>query len=432
MRAKASPTGAIAFPRPEPHTRWYWLTLFGVPACCAAAAVVVLPFAAPMPDYWGDALELARTGRIAQRFTPSGYPLTIALGVRLFAAHPAVGCALEQALLHLLLVAALWAVMRRLGASARAALIGGLMLQAAPEILMSIMKVWDVAFSTLLLLLTTWVALQVLQQGGTVRRCALLGAVFAYGCFDRPNYLSLLPGLGVAIWWGVARTRAPRESRTQKSVQVGLMMGTLLLTAAGVYAGTSLLAYHGLHTPGNGAYNLFAGNNAFSRGALLEKLNAEPSIVPALRAAGVDMSGRTPDAASLQPFYRASAAQFALQHPRDEGLLMETKLLTLLRPDTKVHPLLSAPGFAKGVLSGFVPVWLLVVGWGRLRSHMWLREDGLIALSAALYVLPFLVTNADPRFRTPLDLLLGAHLVGMLWRRAAGRAGIRTQAFADA
>ena len=399
------------------RSRPYRAVLLLVPVLSAVWAVLRMPFGLPMPGYWIDALEMASTGVIRQHFTPSGYPLTVALGMLLTPGHPAYGLVAEQAVLHLVLALVLWAVMRRLGATPRAALVGMVLLEMDPELVSSVMKVWDVAFSTLLLLWIASGALRVLQQGAGWMNCASLGAAWAYGCFDRPNYVSLLPALGLALWWAqdTEPVRAPGRKRW---IRMAAAAGLLLAVAGLLYPACSMMAYRSVRTPGNGPYNLFAGNNPYSEAALLQHLNAEPSIVPALATDRVDMTGLTPDSAALDSYYRAQSRAFALHRPGKELVLAGVKLFTLLRPDTKVHRLFSAPGFAKGLLALFVPCWLGAVLWfGVRRPARWWHSDTLVVMLAVLYVLPFLLTNADPRFRTPLDLLVAAHCVSLIWRR---------------
>jgi hypothetical protein len=46
------------------------------------------------------------------------------------------------------------------------------------------------------------------------------------------------------------------------------------------------------------------------------------------------------------------------------------------------------------------------------------RVDRLLLIVYAVYILPFLLTNSDPRFRIPLDVLLLLHSVRLLVFRA--------------
>lgn len=401
----------------------YWLALFGIPAMCVAWVLIRTPFSKPMSNYWTDASVIARTGWLGQRFTPSGYPFTMALSLALMPAHPQIGFALEQGVFHLLLVLLLWLVMRRLHASPAAALWGTLLLQADPDLLLSVEKVWDVAFSTWLLLLIAWLALRALQDGATLADCCWLAAALGYCSFDRPNYIFLVPALVGAVWFARRRVRNSNLQWVRPVVAAGLILCV-------TYMGLSLLTYREVRTPENGAYNLFAGNNQFSRAALLEHLNAEPSIVPALAADGILLQNGNPAYASLIPFYRQASRRFAWHHPLQELTLVGIKFWTLLRPDTKVHPLWSVAGMGKLSLAMFVPVWLFAVVSTKRGGSPLLPGDWLVLAMAALYILPFLMTNADPRFRTPLDILVAAHTVALFWRNRYQ--GEPQQAAADA
>jgi hypothetical protein len=48
-------------------------------------------------------------------------------------------------------------------------------------------------------------------------------------------------------------------------------------------------------------------------------------------------------------------------------------------------------------------------------------DDKLLLVVELLYILPFLITNSDPRLRVPLDALLLLHLVSLLYRRSTSR-----------
>ncbi|HEY9137361.1 MAG TPA: hypothetical protein VIM67_03750, partial [Terriglobus sp.] len=105
--------------------------------------------------------------------------------------------------------------------------------------------------------------------------------------------------------------------------------------------------------------------------------------------------------------------QYLKQHPAAQLKLIPIKLFTYLRPDTKVHPLLSGQGMVKGILALFVPAWVVIL---ILKRKLLDSSDYLIVLVAVVYSLPFLMTNADPRFRIPLDLLSLVHGLSLLLR----------------
>jgi hypothetical protein len=99
---------------------------------------MLVRFSEPMPDYWKDAQEMVRTGRISQHFEPSGYAALIAVGMELGRNHAEFGVEVEQAILHILTVVLVWALMRRLGATALGALSGGVIVALHPELLLGL------------------------------------------------------------------------------------------------------------------------------------------------------------------------------------------------------------------------------------------------------------------------------------------------------
>jgi hypothetical protein len=100
---------------------------------------------------------------------------------------------------------------------------------------------------------------------------------------------------------------------------------------------------------------------------------------------------------------------YVRRNPFQAFKLVLLKLATLLRPDTKIHPLASLGGAVKVLLALAVPLWLTVLM--ATRHNIWGLEDWLFLVFVVAYVVPFLLTNSDPRFRVPLDLLVLTHAV---------------------
>ena len=149
-------------------------------------------------------------------------------------------------------------------------------------------------------------------------------------------------------------------------------------------------------------------NNPFTERALLSSLNAEPSIYPSLLAAGFSQDVDPYDP-GLRPFYVQHALLYIRQDLLRAAKLMFLKLLTLLRPDTKIYPLNSLGGMVKLVLALAIPVWLLAIVVSR--DAAWRIEDWLFVVFGLSYTAPFLLTNSDPRFRIPLDVLVLTHAI---------------------
>jgi hypothetical protein len=142
--------------------------------------------------------------------------------------------------------------------------------------------------------------------------------------------------------------------------------------------------------------------------ALVLAMNAEPSIYPSLLAAGfpLDVDIYSSD---LRAYYVQHALSYIYRQPGQAAQLVLLKLETLIRPDTKIYPLPGPGGIVKVLLALAIPFW--VVSLVISRRFIWGREDWLFVTFVVAYVTPFLLTNSDPRFRVPLDILLLTHAI---------------------
>ena len=383
-----------------------WLALATL--LCVAFALR-LPVTVPEPVYFADAKAWSPSTPIADTFTPLAYPLFLGPALRIAGTG---GVLALQAVLQLAMVAAAFALLLLLEASPRAAGLGALPILLHPEFLLSVPKMWDVPLSSFLFLLVVVVCVLVQRNGPAWGLCLAVGLVFGAALFCRPNFALLAPVVAAAFWRVPAKVFAVR-------------IAFAALIAAVTFAVAGIAAHGRPFWPRNGPYNLYAGDNPFSSQALLEKLNAEPSIDLAFRATHADLIPADPAkgfyySAALEHIYTHDALTFIVHRPGEQAQLVAIKLFTLFRPDTKVHPLRSASGLGKAVLALpalLFSIALLAPGRPRLR-----RADWLLLAFAAAYVLPFLLTNSDPRFRTPLDALLILFTVSLLFRRYAAAA----------
>src|ERR1035437_6967477 len=378
--------------------------VLGIAAVFVVAVAYSRPFSVPMPGYMVDIKAWSPSVPIADTFTPLACPLLLAPAFDLAGIR---GIVVVEAAFYLVTVAVAFILLSFLEVPPRIAGLATLLILLHPEILLSVVKVWDVGLSTCVFLLLLLVSLIILRLGATLGPCLALGFVLGFSLFCRPNFALLVPAILYGLW------RAPAKPS-------GLRFTSIFLVAAVTFAFAGIAAHGRPFWPRNGAYNFYAGNNPFSSQVLLEKLNGEPSIMPALRAAH---SGLVPDTVpqdfyyspALQPIYTHDAVAFVVHHPGEQIRLIGIKLMTLFRPDTKVHPLRSAPGLCKAALALPAPILLILLlspGRPPLESVDWL----LIALAIA-YILPFLLTNSEPRFRTPLDALIILHAVRLVFLR---------------
>ena len=399
-----------------PSQRRLYAILTAVACIFALALALRQPISDPMPGYLDDLREWAATGHIADTFTPLAYPLFAAPAYRIAGLR---GVALLQAALLLALFAISIKTLRELQLPARWAALGALLILFHPDLFLSVAKIWDVALSTTLLLLIVLLALA--RRGPAI--ALALGVAFGCGLFCRPNYIFLAAPILYALLTAPSPP-APRPAAPRALAA----FAAILATAALVFALLGAAAHGRPFLPRNGPYNLYAGNNPYTAATLWTSLNAETSIYPAFNQA---YPGLAPTAdytpaytaffysPALEPLYTRQSLLFARAHPVQEARLIALKAFTLFRPDTKVHPLRSFAGLLKLVLA--LPAALLLTLLLLPGRPALARPDRLLFLVYAAYILPFLLTNSDPRFRTPLDALLLLHIVRLLFLRLSHR-----------
>jgi hypothetical protein len=380
-----------------PQSRNLLVFLFLLVIFTVTWAVVAVPFSTPMAGFWSDAAQFATTGHIGSAFTPCGYPALLGLGFR---ADGESGVVTIQLLLYGVIVGAIYTILRLLGVDCTMAMTGAGVLGLHPELVISIKKIWDTNITTLFLLLLCAALLVVLRHGLTPMRAAVTGILWGLSINVRPNFPALILPVAFAFWF------APVYGNRAKTL---LVSGAVtLFGAAFAVVLVSILVHGSFYVPQNGPYNFYAGNNAFTERALLISLNAEPSIYPSLLAEGFgrDVNIYSPD---LRPYYVEHGLLYIRRNPLQAAKLVFLKLGTLLRADTKIYPPSSAGGIVKVFLALAIPLW-----GGTLwvsREYPWGREDWLFLAFLIAYVIPFLLTNSDPRFRIPLDILLLTHAI---------------------
>jgi hypothetical protein len=370
-----------------------------------AGTVAVVPFSTPMGGFWRDAQQFATTGHISSVFTPCGYPALLGLGFR---AGGRTGIVVIQLLLYALIIGVIYRILRLLRVDRTVAMAGACVLGLHPELVISIKKIWDTNITIALLLLLCAALLNILRLGLTPLRAALVGILWGLSINVRPNFPMLILPIAFAFWFGAVHC-----DRTRTLLVSGALT---LFGAAFAVALVSILVHGSFYMPQNGPYNFYAGDNAFTEMALVLALNAEPSIYPSLHAEGFppDVDIYSPD---LRSYYVDHALLYIRRHPLQASQLVLLKLETLLRPDTKIYPLASPGGIVKLFLSLAIPFWVVIL-WV-CRGYPWGREDWLFIAFLVAYISPFLLTNSDPRFRIPLDVLLLTHAIYRLASQTA-------------
>jgi len=371
----------------------------------SAAIALRIQITHPMPGYWADTIEWATTGRVVDTFTPLAYPLFAGPAYRIGGER---GILVLQVFLQLALAGVCYLVLREMRLPVAWSAYGSFPVVLFPDLLLSVSKLWDQTLSTVLLLIFVFVCLRIAHSvpSPSLGLTATSGLLFAGAIFCRPNLILLLP-----IVLFLLLPRRTNLSGTGTAVHVALF---LVLAAAG-FSLLGIASHGAFYFPGNGPYNLYAGHNPQTRAALLDHLNGEFSLAPDFYAAHPNEPLPDFHSAEMADSFTRRSIQFASHHPGEELGLFAIKLFTFFRPDTKLHSLFSASGLIKSFLA--LPVILFLAILLLPGSPPLSFYDRLLFAFEICYVLPFLLTNSDPRFRIPLDALLLLHLASLFYRR---------------
>jgi hypothetical protein len=380
------------------------LTLLAITALVSCVVAVKVPLTSPA-GYLPQVVEWATSGHVAGTLEPQGEPLFVGPAFRLGGIRAVL---VLQVLLQIALAAVCYLLLRALRLPPRWSAYGSLPVALNPEFILSVAKVWDLTLSAVLFLLFVLCCLRIAQAAPALKLLHTLVAslIFAAAIFCRPNLLCLLPVLLMAALHG--------RSKVSRSALVG-HLAVFTVSVAALFALFGLASHGSPFIARNGPYNLYAGHNPRTEAALLNQLNAEFSL-PA------DFADSHPGepltniyAPTMSSYFTRQTILFARHHPGEEIKLVFLKLFTLFRPDTKVHPLVSPFGLMKAALA--LPVFLLLAALLLPPRPALSFDDYLLFATELLYILPFLLTNADPRFRISLDALFLLHLVSLLYRR---------------
>lgn len=368
------------------------LALLAMPAFAASVWFAFLrPIEPIMPSYL-ELAEALRRGEATRGFEPLGYPALIAgwLG----------GIETTLRIVHALCLWGTWAIVAwlvlRTAAldrdSARRGRLWWLWVWIAfwlaavflnPYFLIGLPRVSDSAVNILLIAAVFACALG--AREARLTDWMIAGVALGLFVLVRPNSITLLVALAIIAW--LARTPGSRP--------LALVATTLVAFVALSWSVTGTP----LFWPKNGGYNLFAGNNPFSYEELAGNHNAEYSLDKGLRWCGVEGDRYTvPDDA-----YLGCTIRFVTENPGEVVRLAAYKAYTMLfRPNLKLADTLPKIAIQYLILLPTLLWWPLFIVSHRFRVSLPGVSGFLFVL---FYAAPFALTNADPRFRIPLDVV---------------------------
>lgn len=356
-----------------------------------------------MPVYL-ELAEALRQGRLAESFEPLGYPWLISVVparsplVAVKALHLVCFCGL----VIMVLAESLRHLRRAIGWARPVIVLLAAAVFLSPYGLANLTRVNDNGVNTALVLLLYLVVRQRAPSGAITALGG--GALFGALVFIRPNLVSLLP---------LVMIRNAGRGRVAAALATAGAGGLVL-----AYVVASLVATgRPLFWPQNGPYNLLAGNNPYAMASLQQDYNAESSLAGALRWCG--HAGTAREASS--PVLLACARRFVVEEPMQAVSVTAYKFFNLmLRPNLRL-----ADSFGEQVLQWGMII-LPAAWWGVTLIAWWSTGrvvDSLALNFVMLFALPFVVTNADPRFRLPLDAIYATSLMQLAARPLPWRDG---------
>lgn len=381
-----------------------------------------------------DAKELAQKGTIVSDFMPIGYSGFLGLCLKLGGEGAIPAC---QATVYAgVLLAVFWflsyaceqnlgfpprlnretremAPMERGGSRGRDILLtlGILVIALHPTLILNVWRVHDGNPTTLLLL-------GFLAAGISFSRFGKIWSVFAMGIFAglistiRPNTILL----ALLAFLFLYRKNYKKRGDRLKEAAVFLVSVAIVFMAVNI-----TIKHKPLFLPQYGPYNLFAGANEYTTKHLLQSYGAENSLEEALRARGLSSVEGFEERLYFPPEeYKRLAIDYVKNHPLEYAKLVSIKIITLIRPGYHVTENFtwgSGEGLKrvlKIILALPFFIWMFFI-W-KTRKNFFERENLFVFFVIVLYALPFLIANADPRYRFPLDIVF----IADSFRRASG------------
>ncbi len=305
-------------------------------------------------------------------------------------------------------------------------------------------------FLLVLLALSALLLLQRWARRATVLRGLAAGLLLGLMALVRPNALAFVPVASLWMFWALRRRAGLSQSvRSAGALLLGAALAVVPATIRNYVVSRDLVLISG-----NGAINLYIGNNPLSDGytARIPELRAWTGqtvwswfiynrIVRAVEAE----VGRPLKHSEVSAYFRDRAWRYMCQNPGHCLALAVKRLLLLLGPaevanNKEVHferrfsaILRFLPGFSLALASGVLGLAMLArQRWGK--SPTGLPAAGgppvdvqfhlLVLLFVAVYLASFVPFLAAERFRVPIVpflLLYGGYGMGRLWDLARAR-----------
>lgn len=348
---------------------------------------------------WDDANEFATKGIITSNFMPPGYTGFLGSCIKIGGAGGIPAC---QSLIYIgILFVASWFLKLR-GLRDGLLALGVLAIALHPMLLLNIWRIHDgnlTAFLFFGFLVSGILFLRSVSAWNAIFFGAITGLLFTV----RPNTLLLFLAAIFIIFW-----KSDSGERAKNFLKVLIFLAIAVIFIVGV---NFAIKQKPFFFPPQGLYNLFSGTNEYALRSILRDYGGENSHEEALKAKGFPASSVDTIEKRLafpSQKYKELVIEFIKTHPVEYLKLTALRFFTFFRPGYHVPQHFewsSIEGFKrliKIVLALPFFIWVFFV-W-KTRENFFDKENFFTFLLVVLYILPVVFTNADPRYRFPLDM----------------------------
>jgi hypothetical protein len=385
-------------------------------ALAAAVALTIRPSAPVSPLRVAVLNDIIAGRSIAYTPYPVGYIAFAAVAIRWFGMR---GLAAAQGALYVATVLLAYATLCTLRVSNRVALAGALAVAVYPNMLFAITRFMDTGPSCFLLSAFAYLVVRLKKDGLSTANAAIGGTLFGLMLLVRPNTLTLAP---IAVWAAFA-------GRGLTAVRLARLLGASVL-ALGIAAAVvvPLKGRFVLFDRYNAAYTLANGTHEHALEGMRRDYNGEMAMAQSIRELGLPIYGMERSDPVAADQYMRVAWNFIREHPFRYAVLEAFKVVNLFRPDYRnVNQSVIPPAIGRTI---HTVITALFFAWAALRwrcRHFYGLGDGLILIPMLVfYFAPFVATQADPRYRIPIDVLFivdCAFCLSMLKQSWDARAG---------
>lgn len=322
-------------------------------------------------------------------FEFSGYAIRIS---------PRYGLVAAQGVLYILTVLFSYWTLLRMGARGAFPLMGGIAVALYPNLIVAIARFQDTGISCFLLSVFAWLVMRLRDSGLSPANAAISGALFGLTLLVRPNAFTLAP---VAMFAAIIGRRLGVRDLVLFAGSIGFTVGILALGIMPVKGRFDVFDRY------YGAYSFVAGTHEGAIGASLRDYNGEMSLPESLQKLGIPSPGLGQTSDLLASQYMETGLRYIHDHPFGYVVLELVKLLNLFRPDFRnVETSFIPPLITKALhlaIAAIFFVWLLLRYVSR--RSFGIGDGFLLVPIAFVYLVPFLATGTDPRYRVPVDAL---------------------------